>query len=130
MIETVDRVMTLLPFLRSSISPSLHLTVAVDRTTTIRTSVRDVEIALTISIVLVIFVVFAFLRNVWATVIPSVAVPLSLIGTFAVLYLRRSSLANLSLMALTISTAFVVDDAIVLIENITRHIQGGSKPYE
>src|SRR5438094_246551 len=130
MIETVDRVMTLLPFLRSSISPSLHLTVAVDRTTTIRSSVRDVEIALSISILLVVFVVFAFLRNVWATIIPSVAVPLSLIGTFGVMYLCNYSLDNLSLMALTISTGFVVDDAIVVIENITRHIEGGMKPYE
>src|SRR6184192_3905156 len=130
MIETVDRIMAITPFLRASISPSLHLDVAVDRTTTIRASVHDVEVALMISIVLVIFVVFAFLRNVWATVIPSVAVPLSLIGTFGVMYLGRYSLDNLSLMALTISTGFVVDDAIVVIENITRHIEGGMKPYE
>jgi len=130
MIETVDRVTAILPQLRASISPSLHLTVAVDRTTTIRTSVHDVEVALMISIVLVIFVVFAFLRNVWATIIPSVAVPLSLIGTFGVMYLCHYSLDNLSLMALTISTGFVVDDAIVVIENITRHIEGGMKPYE
>src|SRR5436190_416714 len=130
MIETVDRIMAITPFLRASISPSLHLDVAVDRTTTIRASAHDVEVALMISIVLVIFVVFAFLRNVWATVIPSVAVPLSLIGTFGVMYLGRYSLDNLSLMALTISTGFVVDDAIVVIENITRHIEGGMKPYE
>src|SRR3989440_6872197 len=130
MIETVDRIMAILPQLRASISPSLHLDVAVDRTTTIRASVHDVEVALMISIVLVIFVVFAFLRNVWATVIPSVAVPLSLIGTFGVMYLGRYSLDNLSLMALPISTGFVVDDAIVVIENITRHIEGGMKPYE
>src|SRR5437899_3102335 len=130
MIETVDRVMALLPFLRASISPSLHLTVAVDRTTTIRASVHDVEIALMISITLVIFVVFAFLRNVWATIIPSVAVPLSLIGTFGVMYLCHYSLDNLSLMALTISTGFVVDDAIVVIENITRHMENGMKPLE
>ena len=130
MIETVDRVMALLPFLRASISPSLQLTIAVDRTTTIRTSVRDVEIALGISILLVVFVVFAFLRNVWATVIPSVAVPLSLIGTFGVMYLCHYSLDNLSLMALTISTGFVVDDAIVVIENIARHIEGGMKPFD
>src|SRR5438552_1814802 len=130
MIETVDRIMAITPFLRASISPSLHLDVAVDRTTTIRASVHDVEVALMISIVLVIFVVFAFLRNVWATVIPSVAVPLSLIGTFGVMYLGRYSLDNLSLMAITISTGFVVDDAIVVIENITRHIEGGMKPYE
>src|SRR5204863_3253779 len=95
MIETVDRIMAITPFLRASISPSLHLDVAVDRTTTIRASAHDVEVALMISIVLVIFVVFAFLRNVWATVIPSVAVPLSLIGTFGVMYLGRYSLDNL-----------------------------------
>jgi multidrug efflux pump len=130
MIETVDRILAILPFLRASISPSLHLNVAVDRTTTIRASVHDVEVALMISIILVIFVVFAFLRNVWATVIPSVAVPLSLIGTFGVMYLGHYSLDNLSLMALTISTGFVVDDAIVVIENITRHIESGMKPYE
>src|SRR6266704_438366 len=130
MIETVDRIMAVLPQLRASISPSLHLSVAVDRTTTIRASVHDVEVALMISIVLVIFVVFAFLRNMWATIIPSVAVPLSLIGTFGVMYLCHYSLDNLSLMALTICTGFVVDDAIVVIENITRHIEGGMKPYE
>src|SRR5712664_1228770 len=130
MIETVDRIMAILPFLRASISPSLHLNVAVDRTTTIRASVHDVEVALTISIILVIFVVFAFLRNVWATIIPSVAVPLSLIGTFGVMYLCHYSLDNLSLMALTISTGFVVDDAIVVIENITRHMENGMKPLE
>jgi len=130
MIETVDRIIALLPQLRASISPSLHLSVAVDRTTTIRASVHDVEIALLISILLVIFVVFAFLRNVWATIIPSVAVPLSLIGTFGVMYVCHYSLDNLSLMALTISTGFVVDDAIVVIENITRHIESGMKPLE
>jgi multidrug efflux pump len=129
MIETVDRITTLLPQLRASISPSLHLSVAVDRTITIRASVHDVEFALIISIVLVIFVVFAFLRNVWATIIPSVAVPLSLIGTFGVMYLCHYSLDNLSLMALTISTGFVVDDAIVVIENIARHIEGGMEPF-
>src|SRR5229473_101938 len=130
MIETVDRINAVLPQLRASISPSLHLNIAVDRTTTIRSSVHDVEIALMISITLVIFVVFAFLRNVWATIIPSVAVPLSLIGTFGVMYLCHYSLDNLSLMALTICTGFVVDDAIVVIENITRHIEAGMKPYE
>src|SRR5438309_1870065 len=130
MIETVDRIMALFPQLRASISPSLYLNVAVDRTTTIRASVHDVEVALIISIILVIFVVFAFLRNVWATIIPSVAVPLSLIGTFGVMYLCHYSLDNLSLMALTISTGFVVDDAIVVIENITRHMENGMKPFE
>ena len=130
MIETVDRINAVLPQLRASISPSLHLNIAVDRTTTIRSSVHDVEIAMIISIILVIFVVFAFLRNVWATIIPSVAVPLSLIGTFGVMYLGHYSLDNLSLMALTICTGFVVDDAIVVIENITRHIEAGMQPYE
>ena len=130
MIETVDRIMALFPQLRASISPSLHLNVAVDRTTTIRASVHDVEVSLIISIILVVFVVFAFLRNVWATIIPSVAVPLSLIGTFGVMYLCHYSLDNLSLMALTISTGFVVDDAIVVIENITRHMENGMKPFE
>jgi multidrug efflux pump len=129
MIETVDRVNALLPLLRASISPSINLSVAMDSTTTIRASVHDVEVALIISIILVIFVVFAFLRNTWATIIPSVAVPLSLIGTFSVMYLCHYSLDNLSLMALTICTGFVVDDAIVVIENISRHIEGGMKPF-
>ncbi len=130
MIETVDRITATLPWLRASISPSLHLNVIIDRSATIRASVHDVEIALLISIFLVILVVFAFLRNVWATLIPSVAVPLSLIGTFGVMYLCHYSLDNLSLMALTISTGFVVDDAIVVIENIARHIENGMQPYE
>src|SRR5579859_682785 len=129
MIDTVDRIMATLPVLRASISPSLHLSVAVDRSTTIRASVRDVEVTLIISITLVILVVFAFLRSTWATVIPSVAVPLSLIGTFGIMYLCNYSLDNLSLMALTICTGFVVDDAIVVIENITRHIENGMKPF-
>jgi multidrug efflux pump len=130
MIETVDRINEILPVLRASISTSLHLSVAVDRSTTIRASVHDVEITLIISITLVILVVFAFLRSTWATIIPSVAVPLSLIGTFGIMYLCDYSLDNLSLMALTICTGFVVDDAIVVIENITRHIEGGLKPFE
>ncbi|GAC1615809.1 MAG: multidrug efflux RND transporter permease subunit MdtC [Candidatus Acidiferrum sp.] len=130
MIETADRVTAVLPWLRASISPSLHLGVIIDRTTTIRASVHDVEVTLIISIILVILVVFAFLRNVWATIIPSVAVPLSLIGTFGVMYLFHYSVDNLSLMALTICTGFVVDDAIVVIENITRHMEAGMGPYE
>src|SRR6202165_5399165 len=130
MIETVDRINAILPQLRASIPPSLHLTVAMDSTTTIRASVHDVEVALIISIILVIFVVFAFLRNVWATIIPSVAVPLSLIGTFGVMYLCHYSLDNLSLMALAISTGFVVDDAIVVLENITRFIEQGMTPVQ
>jgi multidrug efflux pump len=130
MIDTADRVTAILPWLRASISPSLHLGVIIDRTTTIRASVRDVEITLVISITLVILVVFAFLRNVRATIIPSIAVPLSLIGTFGVMYLLHYSVDNLSLMALTICTGFVVDDAIVVIENITRHMESGTPPYK
>jgi len=129
MIETVDRIKAIMPELKASISPSLHLNVAIDRTTTIRASIHDVERTLIISISLVILVVFVFLRNVWATVIPSIAVPLSLVGTFGVMYLCGYSLDNLSLMALTISTGFVVDDAIVVIENIARHMEGGMKPF-
>ena len=129
MIDTVDRVKAVLPDLRASISPSLHLNVIIDRTTTIRASIRDVERTLLIAIILVILVVFAFLRNTWATVIPSIAVPLSLVGTFGVMYLAGYSLDNLSLMALTISTGFVVDDAIVVIENIARHMENGMKPF-
>jgi multidrug efflux pump len=130
MIATADRVKAMLPWLRASISPSLHLDVAVDRTLVIRASVHDVEVTLIISIILVILVVFAFLRNYWATIIPSVAIPLSLVGTFGVMYLCHYSIDNLSLMALTISTGFVVDDAIVVIENIARHIEAGMKPYD
>ena len=127
-IDTVDRVYALMPQLASSISPAIHLDVVMDRTTTIRASVRDIEITLLISVFLVILVVFAFLRTVRATIIPSIAVPLSLIGTFAVMYLLHYSLDNLSLMALAISTGFVVDDAIVVLENITRHLEHGMTP--
>src|SRR5450755_969993 len=130
MIDTVDRIFAEMPRLSASISPSMHLLVSVDRTVTIRSSVHDVEISLIISVILVILVVFVFLRNVWATLIPSVAVPLSLIGTFGVMYLCNYSLDNLSLMALTICTGFVVDDAIVVMENITRHIENGMSPYD
>ena len=125
-IDTVDRVKAAAA--RSCRLPSPRpfiLDVVLDRTTTIRASVHDVEITLVISVVLVILVVFLFLRNVWATVIPSIAVPLSLVGTFGVMYLLGFSLDNLSLMALTISTGFVVDDAIVVIENITRYLEAG-----
>jgi len=128
-IETADRVKATLPWLRASISPALNLNVIIDRTVVIRASVHDVERTLTISICLVVLVVFAFLRNYWATVIPSVAVPLSLIGTFGVMYLCGYSLDNLSLMALTISTGFVVDDAIVVIENIARHMENGMPTF-
>ena len=129
-IETVDRVRSLLPQLQASIPPSIHLDIVLDRTTTIRASVRDTELTLLISIVLVILVVFAFLRTVRATVIPSVAVPLSLVGTFAVMYVLGYSLDNLSLMALAISTGFVVDDAIVVLENITRYLEKGMTPVQ
>ncbi len=127
-IATVDRVRALLPQLRASILGAVDLSVVLDRTTTIRASIRDVEIALMISIALVVLVVFVFLRNAWATAIPGVVVPLSLIGTFGVMYLMGYSIDNLSLMALTISTGFVVDDAIVVIENITRHLEHGLRP--
>jgi multidrug efflux pump len=129
-IDTVDRVRALIPQLRASISPAINLDVINDRTTTIRASVRDVEITLLISIVLVVFVVFIFLRSAWATIIPSVSVPLSLLGTFGVMYLLGYSVDNLSLMALTVSTGFVVDDAIVVIENITRYLEHGLKPLQ
>src|SRR5271154_4195923 len=124
-IETVDRVVGLMPYLQSSISPAIALTIAMDRTVTVRASVKDIEVTLIISIVLVILVVFAFLRTVRATVIPSIAVPLSLVGTFGGMYLLGYSLDNLSLMALAISTGFVVDDAIVVLENITRYVEHG-----
>ncbi len=129
-IETVDRVISLLPELQSSISPAIKLDVVMDRTTTIRASLRDIEITLLLSVILVILVVFAFLRTVRATVIPSVAVPLSLIGTFGGMYLLHYSLDNLSLMALAISTGFVVDDAIVVLENVTRYLEQGMGPVQ
>ena len=129
-IDTVDRVRDLLPQLRASISPAINLDVINDRTTTIRASVHDVEFTLMISIALVILVVFVFLRNAWATIIPSVSVPLSLLGTFGGMYLLGYSIDNLSLMALTVSTGFVVDDAIVVIENITRYLEQGMRPFQ
>ena len=129
-IDTVDRVTAMLPALRASIPGSIDLTVAMERTATIRASLRDVEHTLAISIGLVIMVVFLFLRNWRATLIPAMAVPVSLIGTFGVMYLAGYSLDNLSLMALTIATGFVVDDAIVVLENVTRHIEQGKKPHE
>ena len=129
-IETVDHVRQELPVLKSSISPAIDLGIVLDRTTTVRASVRDIELTLIISVILVILVVFAFLRTFRATVIPSVAVPLSLIGTFGVMYLLGYSLDNLSLMALAISTGFVVDDAIVVLENITRYLEQGMSPVQ
>jgi len=129
-IETVDRVLAALPQLQAEVPAALHMNVILDRTTTIRGSVKDVEIALGISISLVIMVVFLFLRSVRTTFIPSVAVPISLLGTFGALYLFGYSIDNLSLMALTIATGFVVDDAIVVIENITRYLEEGMEPLQ
>src|SRR6266404_1608234 len=129
-IQTVDRVREALPLLKSSISPAIDLNVVLDRTVTVRASVADIEFTLLISVVLVILVVFAFLRTFRATLIPSVAVPLSLIGTFGIMYLLGYSLDNLSLMALAISTGFVVDDAIVVLENITRYLEQGMRPVQ
>ena len=129
-ISAVDNVLKELPRLQAQIPPTIRISVAVDRTTTIRASVRDVERTLIISVFLVVIVVFLFLREIWATIIPSVAVPLSLVGTFGVMYMLGYTLDNLSLMALTISTGFVVDDAIVVIENITRYLEMGYSPFE
>jgi multidrug efflux pump len=128
-IDTVDNIRAALPSVEASIPKGINTTIVLDRTTTIRASVSDVERTLTLSIALVIIVVFIFLRNGRATLIPAVAVPVSLIGTFAVMYLLGYSIDNLSLMALTISTGFVVDDAIVVMENITRHIEDGMETF-
>jgi multidrug efflux pump len=129
-ISTVDRVKALMPQLQASISPAIEIATAADRSTTIRTSLRDVERTLILAVLLVIVVVFAFLRNLRATLIPVVAVSVSLIATFAAMYLMGYSLDNLSLMALTVATGFVVDDAIVVLENITRHLEDGLSPLE
>src|SRR5262249_46375981 len=129
-IETVARVRDLLPELRASVPAAMSLDVVLDRTTTIRASLRDVERALLVSVALVILVVFLFLRSARATLIPAVAVPVSLTGAFGVMYRLGYTLDNLSLMALTIATGFVVDDAIVVLENITRHIEAGTAPLE
>src|SRR6184192_564655 len=127
-IATVDRVKALLPQLRASIPGAIDLSVMIDRSTTIRASIADVELTLLVAIALVVLVVFVFLRNVWATAIPGVVVPLSLIGTFGVMYLLGYSIDNLSMMALTICTGFVVDDAIVVIENVSRYLEQGFSP--
>jgi len=129
-IGVVDRIKELLPRLQASLPSSVHVAVLTDRTSTIRASVKDVQFELMLTIGLVVLVMFLFLRSVAATIIPSVAVPLSLVGTFGVMYLLGFSLDNLSLMALTISTGFVVDDAIVMIENISRFIEEGYSPFE
>src|SRR5215470_12161435 len=129
-ISTVDAVKALLPVLRASISPAINIGFGVDRSTTIRTSLRDVERTLVLAVLLVILVVFAFLRSLRATFIPVVAVSVSLVATFGVMYLVGYSLDNLSLMALTVATGFVVDDAIVVLENVTRYIEDGLSPLQ
>ena len=129
-ISTVDSVKALMPQLKASVSPAIDIGLAVDRSTTIRTSLHDVERTLVLAVLLVIVVVFAFLRNLRATLVPVVAVSVSLIATFAAMYLLGYSLDNLSLMALTVATGFVVDDAIVVLENITRHVEHGMSPME
>ena len=129
-IETVERIKAALPTLRAAIPPSVNVETVVDRTITIRASLHEVQFTLLLSIALVVMVIFLFLRNVWATIIPSVTVPLALVGTFAVMYLCNYSLNNLTLMALTIAVGFVVDDAIVMLENIYRYIEEGMSPQE
>jgi hydrophobe/amphiphile efflux-1 (HAE1) family protein len=129
-IETVDRIKKLLPQLQASVPPAIKVTIAADRTATIRAAVSDVQFTLMLTVALVVMVIFLFLRNFWATIIPAITVPLSLVGTFAVLYVLGYSLDNLSLMALSIAVGFVVDDAVVVIENIVRHLEQGMTPME
>ncbi len=129
-IEVVDRVKQMLPSLTATLPASIDIKVLTDRTVTIRASVKDVQFELLLAVALVVMVIFLFLRNVYATIIPSIAVPLSLVGTFGVMYLADFSINNLSLMALTIATGFVVDDAIVMIENISRYLEEGDSPLE
>jgi multidrug efflux pump len=129
-VDVVDRIQAMLPALQADMPAGVDVVLLTDRTTTIRASVKDVEFELVLAVVLVVLVIWLFLRNIPATIIPSLSVPLSLIGTFAVMYLANFSLNNLSLMALTIATGFVVDDAIVMIENISRYIEAGESPLE
>jgi multidrug efflux pump len=129
-IQVVDRIKQLLPQLKANLPAAMDVSILTDRTTTIRASVRDVQFSLMLTVALVVMVIFLFLRNLYATIIPSVAVPLSLVGTLGVMYLLGYSLNNLTLMALTISTGFVVDDAIVMIENVFRYIEQGEKPLQ
>jgi multidrug efflux pump len=129
-IQVVDRIKALLPQLQTTLPPAIQVSVLTDRTVTIRASVKDVQFSLLLTVALVVMVIFLFLRNISATIIPSVAVPLSLVGTLAVMYLAGYSLNNLTLMALTIATGFVVDDAIVMIENIVRYLEEGEKPLQ
>src|SRR5882672_10265262 len=129
-IKTVDNIKAILPELRASLPPAASIEIISDRTITIRASVHDIEFTLLVTVALVVMVIFLFLRDAWATVIPSVSVPLSIVGTFGVMYLFHYSIDNLSLMALAICTGFVVDDAIVVIENITRYLEAGDSPLE
>ena len=129
-IQVVDNIKKVLPQFQAILPPSIKLQVLYDRTQTIRASVDDVQMTLLIAAVLVVVVIFVFLRKVTATIIPSLALPIALIGTFAGMALMGYSIDNLSLMALTLSVGFVVDDAIVMLENIVRHIEEGEKPYE
>src|SRR5262245_60666791 len=129
-IQTAERMKVLLRIVRSAVPPSVKVSILTDRTETIRASVRDVQFTLLLTIALVVMVIFVFLRKLWATVIPSVSLPLAVVGTFGVMKLLGFSLDNLSLMALTISTGFVVDDAIVMIENIVRFIENGERPLD
>jgi HAE1 family hydrophobic/amphiphilic exporter-1 len=129
-IDTVEAIKKALPTLQAAIPPNIKISILSDRTTTIRASVRDVEFTLMLTIALVVMVIFVFLRNLWATIIPSVTVPLALLGTCALMWVAGYSLDNLSLMAFTIAVGFVVDDAIVMLENITRHIEEGEKPFQ
>src|SRR5205823_11397389 len=128
--QVADRVKALLPQLKATLPAGLDVRILSDRTETVRASVDDVQFTLILTIILVVAVIYVFLRSLRATLIPGIAVPLSLIGTFGVMYLFGYSLNNLSLMALTISTGFVVDDAIVMIENIARYIEEGERPFE
>ena len=130
MISTVEAIKAALPQLEASIPPTIKVSVISDRTTTIRASVADVQFTLLLTIGLVVGVIFVFLRSLWATVIPAIAVPVSIIGTFGVMYALGYSLDNLSLMGLSIAVGFVVDDAIVMVENIARHIEMGKKPLQ
>ncbi len=129
-IETANRVKALLPRLRAIVPSTVKIDILTDRTVTIRASVRDVQFSLVLAVALVVMVIFVFLRKLWATVIPSVALPLTIVGTFGIMELVGFSLDNLSMMALTIATGFVVDDAIVMIENIVRFIEGGEPPLQ
>ncbi|MFG1361611.1 multidrug efflux RND transporter permease subunit [Xanthobacter versatilis] len=129
-IETVDRVRAMIPRLEAALPPGINVEIIADRTQTIRASVEDVQFTMLLTIALVVGVIFAFLRNLWATVIPSVTVPMALIGTFAVMYVLGYSIDNLSLMGLTIAVGFVVDDAIVMLENVYRHIEEGLPPFQ